>query len=101
LPPPGLDLDRRTRRAWRRGPRIFSGASARRSAVMKEDWTAITAKTLEHYNESAAQFWERTRDHDVKQNIDALLRHIHAPKPLRILDLGCGPGRDLVAFKSM
>jgi SAM-dependent methyltransferase len=68
---------------------------------MNEDMAAITAKTLEHYNQSASQFWERTRDHDVKQNIDALLRHIHAPTPLRILDLGCGPGRDLLAFKSM
>ena len=41
-----------------------------------EDLALITAKTLEHYNERAAEFWEDTRDHDVKENIEALLRHI-------------------------
>ena len=61
----------------------------------------ISAKTLENYNERAADFWEGTRDHDVKQNIDALLRHIRATPPLRILDLGCGPGRDLTAFRAL
>ena len=66
-----------------------------------EDLTLITAKTLEHYNERAAEFWEGTRDHDVKQNIEALLRHIRGALPLRILDLGCGPGRDLAAFRSL
>jgi hypothetical protein len=33
-----------------------------------EDLAFITAKTLEHYNERAAEFWEGTRDHDVKHN---------------------------------
>jgi len=66
-----------------------------------EDLTVITAKTLEHYNERAAEFWEGTRDHDVKQNIEALLRHIRGAPPLRILDFGCGPGRDLAAFRSL
>ncbi len=37
-----------------------------------EDLALITAKTFEHYNEHAAEFWEGTRDHDVKQNIEAL-----------------------------
>ena len=55
-------------------------------------------KTLEHYNQSAASFWEGTRDHDVTQNIAALLRHIEATAPFTLLDLGCGPGRDLKAF---
>ncbi|TAK52499.1 MAG: SAM-dependent methyltransferase, partial [Gammaproteobacteria bacterium] len=36
-----------------------------------EDLAFITAKTLEHYNERAAEFWEGTRGHDVKQNIEA------------------------------
>ena len=40
-----------------------------------EDFGLITANTLEHYNVRAAEFWEGTRDHDVKQNIEALLRH--------------------------
>ena len=66
-----------------------------------EDPALITAKTLEHYNARAAGFWEGTRDHDVKQNIEALLRHIRAAPPLRILDFGCGPGRDLAAFRAL
>lgn len=66
-----------------------------------EDLTLITAKTLEHYNERAAEFWEGTRDHDVKQNIEALLRHMRGAPPLRILDFGCGPGRDLAAFRAL
>src|SRR5690606_15582464 len=45
-----------------------------------------------------AAFREGTQDHDVRQNIDALLRHIQAQPPFRILDFGCGPGRDLAAF---
>ena len=68
-------------------------------AQLLEDLALITAKTLEHYNERAAEFWEGTRDHDVKQNVEALLRHIRGSPPLRILDFGCGPGRDLATFR--
>src|SRR3954468_9514201 len=67
----------------------------------RQDLALITAKTLEHYNERAADFWEGTRDHDVKQNIEALLRHIRGAPPFGILDFGCGPGRDLAAFRSL
>ena len=59
----------------------------------------VSAKTLAYYDERAAEFWQGTRDHDVSQNIDALLRHIRGARPFRILDFGCGPGRDLVAFR--
>ncbi|MDX3896344.1 class I SAM-dependent methyltransferase [Pusillimonas sp.] len=58
----------------------------------------VTAATLDDYNRSATAFRAGTQDHDVRQNIDALLRHIHAEPPFRILDFGCGPGRDLAAF---
>ncbi len=68
---------------------------------LPEELAAITAKTLEHYNQRAAQFWEGTRDHDVSQNIQALLRHIRGAAPFRILDFGCGPGRDLAAFRAL
>ena len=54
--------------------------------------------TLEHYSQRAAAFEEGTRDHDVSQNIAALLRAIEARPPFAILDFGCGPGRDLQAF---
>lgn len=59
----------------------------------------ISKITLGHYTTCAAQFWEGTRDYDVTQNTEALLRHIHGVPPFRILDFGCGPGRDLVAFR--
>lgn len=55
-------------------------------------------RTLDYYEQNAESFHAGTRDHDVSQNIDALLRHIHGTPPFTILDLGCGPGRDLRAF---
>jgi SAM-dependent methyltransferase len=61
----------------------------------------VSARTLEYYERVAVQFREGTWDHDVRQNIDTLLRHIEAPAPFTILDLGCGPGRDLVAFSAL
>jgi len=67
----------------------------------REDPALISAKTLEYYNECAAEFWAGTRDHDVKQNIEALLRHIRGGPSFRILDFGCGPGRDLAAFRAL
>ena len=67
----------------------------------KEDLAAITAGTLAHYEARAEQFREGTRDHDVSQNVDALLRYIRATPPFSILDLGCGPGRDLATFRAM
>jgi SAM-dependent methyltransferase len=55
-------------------------------------------KTLAHYEKNADAFWEATRDHDVSQNIDALLGALPAGSH-RILDFGCGPGRDLVELR--
>lgn len=58
----------------------------------------ISRTTIAHYEDHAEQFWMGTRDHDVSQNIDALLSEIEGVAPFRILDFGCGPGRDLRAF---
>ena len=63
-----------------------------------DDLDAIAGTTLADYNGNAAGFFAGTRDHDVSQNIEALLRAITAPAPFAILDLGCGPGRDLATF---
>ncbi len=60
--------------------------------------TDVTAATLQDYDSKAAAFRAGTQEHDVRQNIDALLRHIQGRAPFRILDFGCGPGRDLAAF---
>ncbi|MCF7534146.1 class I SAM-dependent methyltransferase [Pseudomonas petrae] len=65
------------------------------------DLAQITATTLGNYNDVAEGFREGTRDHDVSQNIDALLRNITGPAPFQILDFGCGPGRDLQTFAAM
>ena len=62
---------------------------------------AITRRTLDYYDRHAEQFFAGTIDHDVSQNIAALLGAIQAPAPFTILDLGCGPGRDLKTFCSM
>ena len=66
-----------------------------------EDLQRIAARTLAYYDQNAQAFWEGTRDHDVSQNIDALLRHVESTPPLEVLDFGCGPGRDLVRFKTL
>lgn len=55
-------------------------------------------RTIAHYNNKAEDFWENTKDHDVSQNIAALLKHINSEAPFEILDFGCGPGRDLKTF---
>jgi SAM-dependent methyltransferase len=66
-----------------------------------EELRSIAARTLSHYNQRAREFWEGTRDHDVSQNIAALLDHIDARPPFELLDFGCGPGRDLMTFRQL
>ena len=61
----------------------------------------IADRTLQYYNRSAEEFWQGTRDHDVSQNIHALLQSIEGDPPFTILDLGCGPGRDLKAIAGL
>jgi len=66
-----------------------------------QDIEAISGRTLEHYERSAEDFWRGTREHDVSQNIGALLQHIEGTPPFTILDFGCGPGRDLKAIAAL
>ena len=66
-----------------------------------QDPEEISNLTLEHYDRHAEEFWEGTRDHDVSQNIEALLKSIEGEPPSTILDFGCGPGRDLKRFSGL
>jgi SAM-dependent methyltransferase len=66
-----------------------------------DDLQRIAARTLAHYDQHARSYWEGTRDHDVSQNIEALLQSIEVPPPIELLDLGCGPGRDLKTFTAL
>ncbi len=68
---------------------------------MKSPLPDTSQLTLAHYEAHAEAFRDGTRDHDVSQNIAALLRAIHREPPFDILDFGCGPGRDLVALKTL
>lgn len=65
------------------------------------DFHDLSARTLAHYEGRAQQFEAATRDHDVSQNIAALLRHMAGDPPFTILDFGCGPGRDLKTFTAL
>ena len=66
-----------------------------------EELKGIARLTLQHYDQRAEEFRQGTQGHDVRQNIQELLRHLEGQPPFRILDLGCGPGRDLKAFAAL
>lgn len=62
------------------------------------DWSTVSAQTIGHYASNAVRYRDGTLDHDVEQNIDALLAALEGEPPFDILDFGCGPGRDLKRF---
>ena len=66
-----------------------------------QDLEKIASLTLDYYDQHAEEFWQGTRDHDVKQNIATLLQWIEGKPPFTILDFGCGPGRDLKVFSEL
>lgn len=66
-----------------------------------EELEEIETVTLHHYNQNAEAFWNGTKDHDVAQNYEAFLAPFPKEKKLDILDLGCGPGRDVKYFQSL
>jgi SAM-dependent methyltransferase len=59
----------------------------------------LSRRTIAHYQRHAASFWEGTRDHDVSENIEALLCALGGEPGRHILDFGCGPGRDLLELR--
>jgi len=75
---------------------------AEREAIWSIDHEIEFARPGQNcYNRHAEDFWEGTRDHDVSQNITAILQHIEGERPFTILDFGCGPGRDLKVFTAL
>jgi len=56
--------------------------------------------TIAEYQLTAEDYRIGTWHHDVSQNRNALITAMHKSKG-KILDLGCGPGRDLVVFQEM
>lgn len=67
----------------------------------RPDDDTLARHTLAHYETNALDYRDGTADHDVSQNMDALLRAIEGTPPYRILDVGCGPGRDLRRFRDL
>ena len=66
-----------------------------------EELDEIKTLILRHYDQNAETFWNGTKDHDVTQNYEAFLAPFPEYKKLDILDLGCGPGRDIKYFQSL
>lgn len=75
--------------------------SALAMPLSERDLRAISRRTLDHYERHAERFRDRTSDHDVRQNVAALLESIEGVPPFAILDFGCGPGRDLATFAGL
>ena len=71
------------------------------NALDKAQLRRISETTIGHYDRTAEDYWDGTRNHDVSQNYDAFLEAIDGARPYAILDLGCGPGRDLRYFRSL
>ena len=55
-------------------------------------------KTIDYYNMHSDQFAESTFNVDMESLYHPFLEHL--PSTARILDLGCGSGRDTLAFKN-
>ena len=55
-------------------------------------------KNLDYYNNNAEQFFEQTYQVDMHSLYQQFLEHV--PQGGSILDLGCGSGRDALAFKN-
>jgi SAM-dependent methyltransferase len=76
-------------------------AGAAQPAPAAAELRRLTAPTIAHYDRHARDFHAATREHDVSQNHAALLGAIEGAPPYAILDLGCGPGRDLKYFRAL
>lgn len=68
--------------------------------VSENSMQSLEQITIAEYQATAESFRLGTWDHDVSQNRNALISAM-SKNPGRILDVGCGPGRDLMAFKTL
>src|ERR1700737_2668403 len=87
----GFGNDWEYRRSMRRTRKPYDVEQVRR----------LGQTTIAYYDRFARAFWDGTRHHDVSQNYAAFLNAIESAPPYSILDLGCGPGRDLSHFRSL
>ena len=56
-------------------------------------------KTIEYYNNNASEYYDQTAAVDLHDKYERFLRYI--PEGGRIMDVGCGSGRDAAAFCRM
>lgn len=54
-------------------------------------------RTVDYYNQHSKEYFEATRSTDMSDLYEAFLPYLHAGG--KILDVGCGSGRDLKYFK--
>jgi SAM-dependent methyltransferase len=71
------------------------------TTLTADELQQIADRTLAHYDDRAQAYRDGTQDHDVSQNIGALLQAILTEPPFELLDFGCGPGRDLKTFTAL
>lgn len=55
--------------------------------------------TLDFYNRNAAWFDQRTRANDMRPRMQPFIDLL--PRGAKILDVGCGPGRDVKTFREL
>jgi len=100
LSSPGAKRYRRGEKAERTvKPRKYPDTPS--NALDKAQLQRISEMTIGHYDRAAEDYWDGTQNHDVSQNYESLLEAIDGAPPYAILDLGCGPGRDLGYFRSL
>lgn len=62
---------------------------------------AASALTIAAYDRMADAYFAETRARDLQADYDLFLRYVPGAGPRDLLDLGCGPGRDLRYFANL